>query len=198
MQIAINAAAADWGMKCLRYELRTIRVICAWLICWSLFYKWGWFLLILFNEMKLFLFIVSWSFVYLIILYTISILNPLVNWVACNCRLFLHCLNLCTFVLFWTVDIEAPPGIKSAMEMQAEAERRKRAKILESEGDIWFCFVGFFTFHNFYFAPGSHQENIVYDSILCIQGREKQELTLQMDKKEFCNLRSKRFIHLSS
>lgn len=58
------------------------------------------------------------------------------NWVACNCRLLLLCLNLRTFVLFCTVDIEAPPGIKSAMEMQAEAERRKRAKILESEGDI--------------------------------------------------------------
>ncbi|XP_024529875.1 stomatin-like protein 2, mitochondrial isoform X2 [Selaginella moellendorffii] len=33
-------------------------------------------------------------------------------------------------------DISPPPGIKAAMEMQAEAERRKRAQILESEGEM--------------------------------------------------------------
>jgi hypothetical protein len=33
------------------------------------------------------------------------------------------------------------PGVKSAMEMQAEAERRKHAQILESEGIIFlYCF----------------------------------------------------------
>jgi regulator of protease activity HflC (stomatin/prohibitin superfamily) len=32
-------------------------------------------------------------------------------------------------------DISPPIGVKKAMEMQAEAERRKRAQILESEGD---------------------------------------------------------------
>ncbi|KAJ6809025.1 putative stomatin-like protein 2, mitochondrial [Iris pallida] len=32
-------------------------------------------------------------------------------------------------------DISPPPGVKAAMEMQAEAERKKRAHILESEGE---------------------------------------------------------------
>ncbi|WOL18978.1 stomatin-like protein 2, mitochondrial [Canna indica] len=32
-------------------------------------------------------------------------------------------------------DINPPPGVKAAMEMQAEAERRKRAQVLESEGE---------------------------------------------------------------
>lgn len=32
-------------------------------------------------------------------------------------------------------DISPPAGVRSAMELQAEAERRKRAQILESEGD---------------------------------------------------------------
>lgn len=32
-------------------------------------------------------------------------------------------------------DIAAPPSVKSAMDMQAEAERRKRAEILDSEGE---------------------------------------------------------------
>ncbi|KAG6491521.1 hypothetical protein ZIOFF_046453 [Zingiber officinale] len=31
-------------------------------------------------------------------------------------------------------DISPPPGVKAAMEMQAEAEKRKRAQVLESEG----------------------------------------------------------------
>ncbi|CAI7781175.1 unnamed protein product, partial [Closterium sp. NIES-53] len=32
-------------------------------------------------------------------------------------------------------DISPPPGVRAAMEMQAEAERRRRAQVLESEGD---------------------------------------------------------------
>ncbi|CAM6112721.1 unnamed protein product [Calypogeia fissa] len=32
-------------------------------------------------------------------------------------------------------DINPPPGIRAAMEMQAEAERKKRAQVLESEGE---------------------------------------------------------------
>ncbi|KAK1281553.1 hypothetical protein QJS10_CPB22g01412 [Acorus calamus] len=32
-------------------------------------------------------------------------------------------------------DISPPPGVRAAMEMQAEAERKKRAQILESEGE---------------------------------------------------------------
>jgi len=32
-------------------------------------------------------------------------------------------------------DISPPRGVKAAMEMQAEAERKKRAQILESEGN---------------------------------------------------------------
>ena len=31
-------------------------------------------------------------------------------------------------------DIQPPPGVRAAMELQAEAERRKRAQVLESEG----------------------------------------------------------------
>lgn len=31
-------------------------------------------------------------------------------------------------------DMQMPPKIKEAMQMQVEAERRKRAAILESEG----------------------------------------------------------------
>jgi regulator of protease activity HflC (stomatin/prohibitin superfamily) len=31
-------------------------------------------------------------------------------------------------------DISPPPGVKASMDMQAEAERRKRAQILDSEG----------------------------------------------------------------
>ena len=32
-------------------------------------------------------------------------------------------------------DIIPPPSIKQAMEMEAEAERRRRAEVLQSEGD---------------------------------------------------------------
>jgi regulator of protease activity HflC (stomatin/prohibitin superfamily) len=32
-------------------------------------------------------------------------------------------------------DIAPPPGVRAAMELQAEAERRKRAQVLESEGE---------------------------------------------------------------
>jgi hypothetical protein len=35
-------------------------------------------------------------------------------------------------------DITPPAGVQQAMEMQAEAERRKRAQILESEGTYLF------------------------------------------------------------
>lgn len=38
-------------------------------------------------------------------------------------------------------DISPPRGVRAAMEMQAEAERKKRAQILESEGNLvclWF------------------------------------------------------------
>lgn len=33
-------------------------------------------------------------------------------------------------------DISPPRGVRAAMEMQAEAERKKRAQILESEGNL--------------------------------------------------------------
>ena len=35
---------------------------------------------------------------------------------------------------FSSGDISPPRGVRAAMEMQAEAERKKRAQILESEG----------------------------------------------------------------
>lgn len=41
--------------------------------------------------------------------------------------------------MFWAIclgDINPPPGIRAAMEMQAEAERKKRAQVLESEGTL--------------------------------------------------------------
>ena len=44
---------------------------------------------------------------------------------------------------FYTIsleDISPPCGVKAAMEMQAEAERNKRAPVLESEGDLLFFF----------------------------------------------------------
>lgn len=43
------------------------------------------------------------------------------------CNLFRGCLS--------AGDISPPRGVKAAMEMQAEAERKKRAQILESEGN---------------------------------------------------------------
>ncbi|XP_045824180.1 stomatin-like protein 2, mitochondrial isoform X1 [Trifolium pratense] len=43
------------------------------------------------------------------------------------CNFFCGCLS--------TGDISPPRGVKAAMEMQAEAERKKRAQILESEGE---------------------------------------------------------------
>ena len=33
-------------------------------------------------------------------------------------------------------DISPPRGVRAAMEMQAEAERKKRAQVLESEGNV--------------------------------------------------------------
>ena len=41
-------------------------------------------------------------------------------------------LNIC--VVGYPGDIMPPNGVRVAMEMQAEAERKKRAQILESEG----------------------------------------------------------------
>ena len=38
------------------------------------------------------------------------------------------------FILFFIGDIRLPPRIHDAMQMQVEAERKKRAAILESEG----------------------------------------------------------------
>ena len=38
-------------------------------------------------------------------------------------------------MLFSSGDISPPRGVRAAMEMQAEAERKKRAQILESEGN---------------------------------------------------------------
>ena len=38
------------------------------------------------------------------------------------------------YLLIVPEDITPPAGVQQAMEMQAEAERRKRAQILESEG----------------------------------------------------------------
>jgi hypothetical protein len=43
------------------------------------------------------------------------------------CNFFCRCLS--------AGDISPPRGVKAAMEMQAEAERKKRAQILESEGN---------------------------------------------------------------
>ncbi|KAJ6881108.1 hypothetical protein NC651_027835, partial [Populus alba x Populus x berolinensis] len=48
-----------------------------------------------------------------------------------SCRIFFSCFS----VLASLGDISPPRGVKQAMEMQAEAERRKRAQILESEGE---------------------------------------------------------------
>lgn len=41
------------------------------------------------------------------------------------------------YLVLWSVagDISPPAGVRAAMEMQAEAERRRRAQVLESEGD---------------------------------------------------------------
>lgn len=52
---------------------------------------------------------------------------------------FLHYVNrhiilMCFIVLSSLGDISPPRGVRAAMEMQAEAERKKRAQILESEG----------------------------------------------------------------
>lgn len=47
--------------------------------------------------------------------------------------------SLLVFLIISTIypslgDISPPRGVRAAMEMQAEAERKKRAQILESEG----------------------------------------------------------------
>jgi len=43
------------------------------------------------------------------------------------------CNSFCCFS--YLGDISPPRGVRAAMEMQAEAERKKRAQILESEGN---------------------------------------------------------------
>ena len=49
-------------------------------------------------------------------------------------------IHICFIVFFSLEDISPLEGVKKAMEMQAEAERKKRAKILESEGNgTLFC-----------------------------------------------------------
>ena len=81
MQEAINVAARDWGLQCLRYEISEL---------FSVFFFVGDYLHILF----------------------------------------------CLFIIRVSPgDIMPPHGVRVAMEMQAEAERKKRAQILESEGN---------------------------------------------------------------
>lgn len=57
---------------------------------------------------------------------------------------FIFCKIIPEFFSCPEGDISPPPGVKAAMEMQAEAERRKRAQILESEGIIVFLGVSLF------------------------------------------------------
>lgn len=76
----INAAAKDWGLQCLRYEISKLN----------------------FSNLVSF---------FMIVVHTL-------NW---------------PFSLS-SGDISPPGGIRAAMEMQAEAERKKRAQILDSEG----------------------------------------------------------------
>ena len=48
---------------------------------------------------------------------------------------FLATYQTC-FIIFSSLgDISPPRGVRAAMEMQAEAERKKRAQVLESEGN---------------------------------------------------------------
>lgn len=48
------------------------------------------------------------------------------------CDVSLDCFTSC---LLPSGDISPPRGVRVAMEMQAEAERKKRAQVLESEGN---------------------------------------------------------------
>jgi hypothetical protein len=58
----------------------------------------------------------------------------LFNHLSCN-TWFVSDVNVSIVFKFDnTGDITPPTGIRQAMEMQAEVERRKRAQILESEG----------------------------------------------------------------
>lgn len=83
LQKAINEAATDWGLQCLRYEIRR-------------------------SSPHLF-----------------GVIESVVP-IVCIITIWIFCAG----------DISPPPGVKAAMEMQAEAERRKRAQVLESEGDF--------------------------------------------------------------
>ena len=56
------------------------------------------------------------------------------------CYITPSCIRIYFIVFFSLEDISPPEGVKKAMEMQAEAERKKRAQILESEGNgTLFC-----------------------------------------------------------
>ena len=82
MQEAINVAAKDWGLECLRYEISEYFFLC--------FDSFGGF----------------------------------------------SCLAISKYMCCCIPgDIMPPNGVRVAMEMQAEAERKKRAQILESEGN---------------------------------------------------------------
>lgn len=82
--MAINEAAKDWGLKCLRYEISMSAS------------------LLIFPSLE-------------------------------NVSDFIL-LNMSAILLF-SGDISPPRGVRAAMEMQAEAERKKRAQVLESEGN---------------------------------------------------------------
>lgn len=82
--MAINEAAKDWGLKCLRYEISM------------------WVSLSIFPSLQ------KMSDYILLSMYAI---------------------------LLFSGDISPPRGVRAAMEMQAEAERKKRAQVLESEGN---------------------------------------------------------------
>ena len=83
MQEAINVAAKDWGLECLRYEISEYFFLC--------FDSFGGF----------------------------------------------SCLAISKYMCCCIPgDIMPPNGVRVAMEMQAEAERKKRAQILESEGKL--------------------------------------------------------------
>ncbi|KAG8390473.1 hypothetical protein BUALT_Bualt01G0087100 [Buddleja alternifolia] len=85
--IAINEAAQDWGLKCLRYEIS--------------------------------------GYIYL----GFSSVKQIIDgfWAVSNLHHEFSSPN--------SGDISPPRGVRAAMEMQAEAERKKRAQVLESEGE---------------------------------------------------------------
>jgi len=86
---SMNTASSDWGIRCLRYEIRIFSLI---KIYKFLFY--------------------SYRFIYLFVYFSI----------------YFHSF------FFTSGDIILPEEIQKTMQMQASAERRKRAQILDSEG----------------------------------------------------------------